>query len=548
MIEKICQKHIYYFLLFFMGVAFYVMNVLTPMGGDDYAYCFFYDDHSILLRPTSERVTSFPMALESMWNHNHIVNGRFVSHLVLQCIDALCGKWVFNILNTLFFVSILHILSIFSGIRYSAPVLCISFLASMCVFPYPGQTMLWMTGSINYMWTTTIALIYVYWVERKTPKNVKWYIHIILIFGGLFAGWTNESITAPVALGLFIYYLTHRDKFKGSAVSLYFGYAVGAALIIFGPGTFSRIVNEKDVVIPSVSATQFLFSHTYALISGFFTGILPIIVLCYYLFRVLKDYRVRLLTIFRSLHGALFFSFTLFLFALGMFNAERAFYGVTAFCFIIIMRLCGNWISRCNFKGALVLIFLCCLPAYHAYCGIIQYHDVDRFFCEKILASPFQCVIESPVPPSQNRYCYYGGMETLGTDRYNYHNRVKAFYYGKEYIQALPKVVYDAWKRDSLDLLKDFNVIPVTKDQMVPHRISAIYHYEPSEELLAIHQRVIRYLLNSTEMLEQKKDVYYVSKGSGNWLLVPKDDRAIKIEIPMMSNEEEIFLPILNLK
>lgn len=542
-----CQSSFYYSILLIFGVVFFFMNMFSPMSGDDYAYCFYYDDHSVLLRPTPERVTNFAMAVESMWNHYHIVNGRFISHLVFQCVDALLGKEVFNVLNSLFFVALLHLLVLLSKHKNSVVVLAMSFLSLMCILPHPGQTMLWMAGSVNYLWTATFALAYIYWLSKHEGETKSWAHYIILFIIGVIIGWTNESISAPLAFGLFIYYLVNRSSFKGVSIPSFFGYALGAGLVILAPGTFSRLSAEQDVVMSPMSIDQFLFTHIYALLQGYVFCVIPFIVLCIYIIRLIKRFRLKnFLFCLKNRYTCIFIGFTFALFVLGMFDTMRIFYGVSLFAFIIFLSYLDRIISRLEHNPLVVvfLLFVCVVPSGFALSATYDYSKAHAKNLSLVESKPKQCVISQSSSLKDSRFCYYGGMETLSPDRYNYHNRVKAFYYGKEYIQSLPKAVYEAWENDSLDLLKDYHVIPVTKYQMVPHRISAIYHYDPSEELLAIHQRVIRYLLNSTEMLAQKKDVYYVSRNDKNWLLVPKDTRAVTIEVPMMENGKESIQPI----
>ena len=67
---KIIQTRLnYYILLIIIGGVFYIMNYYTPFMHDDYAYCFFYDNNSEIIRPTSIRITSFLQLLESQFNH-----------------------------------------------------------------------------------------------------------------------------------------------------------------------------------------------------------------------------------------------------------------------------------------------------------------------------------------------------------------------------------------------------------------------------------------------------------------------------------------------
>ena len=80
---------IYVVLLVVVAVLMFVLNTNTPFLHDDFAYHFYYDKHSEMVRPTSIPIISFWEIIPSMWHHYCCVNGRFTSHIILQVFCSL---------------------------------------------------------------------------------------------------------------------------------------------------------------------------------------------------------------------------------------------------------------------------------------------------------------------------------------------------------------------------------------------------------------------------------------------------------------------------
>ncbi len=531
------NKKIYLLLLFTFGVVFCVMNFLTPMSGDDYVYCFFFDKNPIV-RPTPERVTSFVMLLESMWNHYLVVNGRFVTHVIVQVFCALWGKILFNIANALVFMAFLHVLVLLSRHKYSVLVLAVAYLVSMCILPYPGQTMLWMAGSMNYLWPVTAALLYIYWLQNYVPKKEKWWKYPLVGIITLMISWTNESVSAPIAFGLFIYFIANLKTFKGLNISAFIGYAIGVSLVIFSPGTFSRIGSDEMVIVP-LCIDQFFFIHTYNMLYNFINTIFPLIVLVVLVYKFIKEFFKRPMKIFGSLYGCLFLAFVLFLWTLGMIDS-RIYFGVSVVSFVIVLKWMYPSILkiRTNRYLAIAMCLLCIVPSYSAISATYKYYVADKKATELVLSSPSRCVIPMQKVPESSRYCFYGGMESLTP--YNYdHTRLKKFYYEKDYLQALPNDVYEAWKNDTLLQLTSVNVLKLPSEQEVRHHAFAIYKYLDCTDYLLPRQKAIRRLFNSLTT-ESREKVYYIEQGDSSYLIFPKVENVISIDIPMVINGEEI--------
>lgn len=238
---------------------FFILNVFTPLSfGDDYVYSFIWEGHSIY-EPLSEnaiRVSSLKDLYTSQVLHYFTWSGRIVSHTLTQ-LFLWAGKSVFNIFNA--FVSIVLVAEIYwcshKGIKTlnaDVGVLCFVFFALWAFSPGFGDVFLWLDGSCNYLWTTVILLGFIlpyirrfYSASEDIHQGI--FYSLLMLFGGIIAGCTNENVVCWVIL--ILANLTFRIWKKGNVEhSLYFGVAglvIGYAILMFAPGNLARLLTEQ---------------------------------------------------------------------------------------------------------------------------------------------------------------------------------------------------------------------------------------------------------------------------------------------------------------
>ena len=168
-------------LLFTLGIMcifIFIFNYLTPEYIDDYLYKFQYvhGDPSL-----SHPIDSFLDIINSQIDHYFNYNGRFSVHILVQLFTGIIGKTIFNIFNTIVFL-----LFIIGICRYTfKDVNVSSVLISLAIFflgmPYINETSLWMTGSINYLWTATGLIYFLLYLKRHKHRR----FHRRHIFGAI---------------------------------------------------------------------------------------------------------------------------------------------------------------------------------------------------------------------------------------------------------------------------------------------------------------------------------------------------------------------------
>lgn len=69
-----------------------IFSLLSPLAADDYTYCFSF--------ATGERISNISMIIESMVAHRSSMNGRVISHGLVQLLLML-PKPIFDVFNAL---------------------------------------------------------------------------------------------------------------------------------------------------------------------------------------------------------------------------------------------------------------------------------------------------------------------------------------------------------------------------------------------------------------------------------------------------------------
>lgn len=191
--------------ILFIGilVASFVMigiyNFLTPYYTDDLAYAM----EAAQAGSVGELVKQ--QYLEYM-NHNCRVIGQFALRVFL-----LMDKQVFNVVNSLMFVALL--LLMYALTKGKGKYDCFTLLLCILfVWRYSvqfGETMLWLCGSCNYLWTCVIMLGFLVWYRSQLAKKGELRHPLLTAAGGLFfglmAGWCNENTSGGIFIAWFIY-------------------------------------------------------------------------------------------------------------------------------------------------------------------------------------------------------------------------------------------------------------------------------------------------------------------------------------------------------
>lgn len=213
-----------------------VLNIFTPLLADDYGYSF----------GLNGKVQNIVDVLEKQINHYFTWGGRSVAHTIAQTF-LIFSKGIFSVFNAIVYTLLVYLIYLhakFDHKEEKPQLLILIHLALWFFIPVFGQTCLWLIGSCNYLWTTTIILVFLY-LYRKNGKD-NWWKTIGMLLLGIVAGWTNENTgfgLIVISAGILaIDKLEHKKKFKIKKyqISGIVGNIIGFVIMIIAPGNYLR--------------------------------------------------------------------------------------------------------------------------------------------------------------------------------------------------------------------------------------------------------------------------------------------------------------------
>lgn len=223
--------------LFFFTILF-ILNILTPMIADDFGYLVVYRENT--------PIDSLSDIIRSQYNHYLLWGGRSVVHFIAQVLLQL-PSLVTDLLNT--FVYLLYIYLIYIHIKgYGSHSLTLFILANFAVWfvqPAFGDTVLWVTGSANYLWGTVFILLFLlpFRLYNGRRQGMTAGRSAGLFAFGILAGWTNENTAGAmivIALLYLVYFRSRGWNIPYWAIYAIVGAVIGYIIMILAPGNALR--------------------------------------------------------------------------------------------------------------------------------------------------------------------------------------------------------------------------------------------------------------------------------------------------------------------
>lgn len=265
------KKHIIYGFICICVVYMLFINNLTPMWNDEFAYNF--------ISGTNDRIYSLHDLLYSVQQMYFNWTGRIVIQFFVQLFSCL-DKSYFNLINSV--IIVLFVFLIIKIVSFKGRVLDnIAFVICNLWFflPRPGETIFWLSGAVNYLWPTTLMLLFIYYIDayifEKKLKSDKKILLYILSFSVAFS---HENIMLTSAVYCFFSLVmkkyNNKEKIQRFDVLLIIFFSVGAATLVLSPGSQAR----KDVMYGEISKIQQIINYKSALMHHMYHQ-LPIIIL-----------------------------------------------------------------------------------------------------------------------------------------------------------------------------------------------------------------------------------------------------------------------------
>lgn len=244
-------------------VACFYLSTFRMPAYDELCYKFIFDETEFEDLSSIREVEDLSDVMESQVFHYLHVNGRMPVHVAVQTFLNVGSPVVFGILNALVYLCFIILTARFvrNGYRCN-PVLWLGVvLAVQYMFPSSGETGSgpWysVTFALNYLWpgALTMAVLTVH-----EYLNTHWRNEFRICLGcailGLAAGWSNEAFAVPMAGGLFLYQaFVVRNMPRGAMAWLEGGFWLGSILLVFAPGTWSRVAGHSGAGVSNILLT-----------------------------------------------------------------------------------------------------------------------------------------------------------------------------------------------------------------------------------------------------------------------------------------------------
>lgn len=422
----------YWVVLLAACVVMYVMNTLTPFKEDDMAY-------SVIPSGSLREFCS------SLVDHFMTTNGRFAD-VVANLFCAVLGKPVFNVCNALVFGLMAHLVALLSAGRRSLMALTL-FLAVVGVcYPVPGETMLWVAGSCNYLWAVTASLALIYYLLNHKDGPLGWGRAVLLLLGAFIAGNFNEATSFGVFAGLFLYYAFNRRKVDRRVVIAMVGYLLGVAMIVASPGAWSRMAEGSGEAHSGFMGL--LSSHWYIFNEKMWRFYTPLTACAAGLVVLLsKGFGM----VRRSMWTYLFVCLVLFMFAMGfrVIN-ERAYAALVTVGFIITARTACWLLSRWPWARMAVAAGALAMSAYatvHAYGPVKAYKAFEDGVVSDIVKAPREAVLLERRFDGYSRFVF--PLRFVSSETFMREN-VYCAYYDKDNVQFVSDSVYARYHQGRL--------------------------------------------------------------------------------------------------
>lgn len=432
------KKNLLFFCICCVFFSMLILNFLTGYKADDYTYM------------GSE---SFIDAIKLEYNQYMTWNGRSVAHLLLRNF-LMIPKEVFNIINAFVYTLLTYLMYLFCNNKKTTKVSLYLFIISCCFIFIPvfGETVLWVTGAANYLWTTTIIVAFLlpykkylhgesnFWESSKAAP-------FLMFFTGIIAGWCNENTSGGAILFiilLLVYLKMNKLKIKLWHMAGFLGMVVGFLFMILAPGNLIRAES-------SLQGSLFEFATRIGLVAFISSNIFTELIILFFSFLVLYILSKNTKSLILS---SIIFIVGIATASVMVFSPEipsRAFTGAAIFLIIAVTHLVFSFdvLNIINKKIVYILtaimfvsyLSLFITAAFDISFGYYVYITSENYVQEKKGNGNLDNILV-PKIPSVTRFNSISDASQNSEDSDHWVNRAYAQYHGINSVIGIP---YDEW-------------------------------------------------------------------------------------------------------
>lgn len=421
-------------LFLLMFAIMLVCNMWTAWYNDDYEYLFSYADGT--------RIEHISDIFLSMKAHRNVMNGRLVSHFLLQ-LSLLLPPIVFKLINSLMMVAmvlLIYGLAVRGKARNNL-LLATIFGAMWVMMPAFGQAVLWQAGSVNYLWSGVFSALCLWpfinqFIYNKNFKNYGLQA-LYVLFSMLVGAYAECSATALIFLNCMLLVLSKCLKRQRIPLYMYLALlamVIGYLFMITAPGEVSNKANMLNLghLLKGIADSAELYRQIWILLALY-------LLLALFAAYTGADKDRQILALLLML-GSLISVFVL-AFANGVPDRCACIGTLLAIAACAVL-----YMDVYNGSGRLALVYLSsiCLVA-TLYSGCIGLADIyDTYTCERqieqyILDAKDAGEMDVAFRPAIYKTKYSAGYDMLyiSADSRNWPNTTIAKYYGVDSVSAI---------------------------------------------------------------------------------------------------------------
>lgn len=418
------------------------LNTKTPLIADDFVYTFIFG--------SSTPVTSIGDIITSQTAYYLTWGGRVTAELLTQTFMFL-GKDVFNLANSLCYIVFclaVYFLAVGRKIRFE--LLLLTMILIWFFTPMFGQTVMWLTGSCNYLWCGTIILLAILpfrlYEEKQTKILRSIWFAVLMVPLFFLSGITNENTAGAMILIMIMFCLTYyKQKIKipvFAFTGLFFSIC-GFLCMIFAPGNGLRATNESAVseVTMMVGSNPIITRLSYFAYNLYM--LMPLIILASIAFVLLKNEKSRKEMIVFGIF-VIAAAAAMFVMLVPPKFPPRAMFGLAVFLIIAVVYAFSQLKFNSERIRKFVLIPGSCVLVF--YLMSLGYVGVDAITVNKQYVARVQMIQEQKnealiqvpeiVPLSSHNGMY--GLKDVQMDPNHWVNRALADYFGVPNIVLKP--------------------------------------------------------------------------------------------------------------
>ncbi|MGL4392083.1 MAG: DUF3329 domain-containing protein [Fusobacteriaceae bacterium] len=324
-------------ILVFLGMFF--LNNFAPLMFDD-----LYNDYVF---GTNQKIKNLYDIFYSGYLYFMNWGGRVPAQILFPTF-LIIPKIFFNICNSLAFVGLIFgiFINVNSNSKKNKEIFSLITIIFLVWFSVPmfGESVIWLTGSITYLWGTTLLLFFTFFLKKILNKESQKNYNIFLLFlFGLIAGWTNENmVVAILFVTVFFIYFEKKNKIR-QALKLLTGFFIGILLLLFAPGNAERILHYPEYSISEKINGYFKTVFQVMNISQVIFIILLLIILCFFILKIYINKKNKFDTFEINILRKYYFELLIFIFSVGAMIAspispKRVYFGSIIYLIIFVIN------------------------------------------------------------------------------------------------------------------------------------------------------------------------------------------------------------------